>query len=244
VNSTDETSSLESFYLESLQIDPVSMSSLGRVLPHNKSFAKYFSQIKNLQFEHYFSSEALRFKWDMVLLASQTLTTLDLSIATGKYLEIALRLQCAHEKIPVNLSDLIPFHLGQLPALRHFKVQVCSSLRDTLPMFSFLNRLFSISSSTSDIETLGLNIFWRGFENEDQIAHLFSFGAGWTLDGLLSSEKFVSLSKVVLDWELRVMEIIIRREYQSLVLSYINDLFPKLKRSQRITLETHLELAY
>ena len=79
VNPMDETSSPQPFYLDSLEIDQFSLYSLGVSISHDKSFAKYFSQIKNLQLKDLFSVDALRLGWDIMLLTSQCLATLDLS---------------------------------------------------------------------------------------------------------------------------------------------------------------------
>jgi hypothetical protein len=78
VNPMDETSSPQPFYLNSLEIDQFSLYSLGDSISHNKSFAKYFSQIKNLRIKNLFSDDALRLGWDIMLLTSQCLATLDL----------------------------------------------------------------------------------------------------------------------------------------------------------------------
>jgi hypothetical protein len=75
MNPMDETSSTHPFYLDSLQIDEFSLHSLGAI--SHQSFAKHFSQIKNLQLKN-IVHEAL-FEWDIMLLSSQSLTTLDLS---------------------------------------------------------------------------------------------------------------------------------------------------------------------
>ena len=72
----DETSSTQPFYLDSLEIDRYSLCSLGAV--SRQSFANHFSQIKNLQLKN-ITLKALKLGWDIMLLASQSLTTLDLS---------------------------------------------------------------------------------------------------------------------------------------------------------------------
>ena len=61
-------------------------------------------------------------------------------------------------------------------------------------MLSFLNSVLSISSSSSGIETLDLEIILRGLDSEDEIADLFASGGEWdTLDEVLASEMFASL---------------------------------------------------
>ena len=64
--------------------------------------------------------------------------------------------------------------------------------------------MLSISTSTSGIETLEINITWDGVD-VGRGKGLFSFDAGWsTLDQLLTSEKFVSLSKIVLGLDIEM----------------------------------------
>ena len=101
--------------------------------------------------------------------------------------------------------------------------------------------MLSISSSPSGIETLELEIIWRGLDSEDEIADLFACGEGpWnTLDEVLTSETFASLRKVVLDLSLKVHDCCLNSEYDNLAISYVNDLFPMLRRGDR-TLETYV----
>ena len=73
VNSMDQTSSPQPSYLDSLEIDEYSISSLGK-----QPFAKYFSRIKHLQLKDISDADELELGWDIMLLASQSLTTLDL----------------------------------------------------------------------------------------------------------------------------------------------------------------------
>jgi hypothetical protein len=153
----------------------------------------------------------------------------------------------------VKLTDLspsfddFPFDLGRFPALRHFNIQLPISFKDNLPMLSFLNQLLSISSYTSRIETLEIKITWSDAKNERVLKDLFSSGAEWsTLDEVLTSEKFVSLRKVVLDLRLEMDDDHRNLEYGDLTLSYVNVLFPMFRaltsgRGQR-TLETHITI--
>ena len=74
-NPTDEI-----FYLDSLEIDNSSIDSLDYVIFHNQSFAKYFSRIKNFRLKDLSDEDdVLSVPWDIILLASQSLTTLDIS---------------------------------------------------------------------------------------------------------------------------------------------------------------------
>ena len=190
----DETSTLQPFYLDSFEVDKLSLTSLGFGISHKKSFAKYFSRIRSLQLKNFMGSDETT--WDMILLTSQTLTTLDISEGGKFYLDNALWLWCTNEKIPDNMDLAIlqdfPFDLGRLPALRHLTIQLPMYFEANLAFLSFLIRF--LSSSTSAVETLELKISWRADD-------FFSFGYEWVLlDELLTSEKFVSLTKVVLDW--------------------------------------------
>ena len=82
----DETSSLRPSYLDSLEIDMNDPSALAR-----SEFAKSLSRIRNLRFK---SLSALRSEWDIILLASQTLTTLDL---TRRHSQCKFRLDIASQ---------------------------------------------------------------------------------------------------------------------------------------------------
>ena len=108
-------------------------------------------------------------------------------------------------------------------------------------MLSFLNSVLSISSSPSGIKTLDLEIILFGLDGEDEIADLFASGGKWdTLDEVLTSETFASLRKVVLDLSLKVLGRHRNSGHDNLALSYVNDLFPMLRRDR--TLETHVQL--
>ena len=142
------------------------------------------------------------------------------------------------------MSEDFPFDLGRLPALRLLKIQLPIWPVHNFPMLSFLNSVLSISSSPSGIETLDLEIIWRGLHTEDDIADLFASGGegAWdTLDEVLTSETFASLRKVVLDLSLEVYDCHHNSGYDDLALSYVNDLFPMLRRGDR-TLETHVKI--
>ena len=68
-------------YLDSLEIDEDSLWSLSDGLSAHISLAKYFSQIRNLQFMNPFGHHKLLVcRWNIILLASQSLVTLDFPI--------------------------------------------------------------------------------------------------------------------------------------------------------------------
>ena len=71
MNTMDETSSLQPPYLDTLEINATDLSALAR-----RQFAKSLSRIRNLRFKCFL---AVKSEWDIILLASQTLTTLDLT---------------------------------------------------------------------------------------------------------------------------------------------------------------------
>ena len=69
------------FYLDSLEIDDVSLWSLSEALSAHISLAKYFSQIRNLQLMNLFGHHNLSLhRWNIMLLASQSLVTFDFPI--------------------------------------------------------------------------------------------------------------------------------------------------------------------
>ena len=144
----------------------------------------------------------------------------------------------------ILLAELVPsfrYDLGRLPALRHVKIQLSIDFAENIRMLSLLTQLLSISSSTSSIETLEIESAWYDIDIDD-LDDLFSSGAGWsTLDQILSSDKFVSLTKVVLRLEMLIADRSL--EFRNLFLSFINVLFPMFKTLQR-TLETSVEILY
>jgi hypothetical protein len=70
----DETSSLQPLYLDFLKFDEYPLGSLSAML-----FARHFSQIKNLLLIDLYHNRIgrLRLGWEIMLLASQSLTTFD-----------------------------------------------------------------------------------------------------------------------------------------------------------------------
>jgi hypothetical protein len=81
----DQTSSPQPFYLDSLEIDKYSIRSLGK-----QPFAKYFSRIKHLQLKDVSEDDELELGWDIMLLASQSLTTLDLFWFSGRKFHLVI----------------------------------------------------------------------------------------------------------------------------------------------------------
>jgi hypothetical protein len=145
-----------------------------------------------------------------------------------------------HDKIlPVyTASYTLPYNLGRLPALRHFKIQVPAGWYN-ISTLSFLQRWFS--SSPSGIETLGIEITCDHCCIED----LFSPQTGARLsrlDEILTGEKFVSLRKVILAFSISMMiRDYNKLEFKNLIVSYVNNtLFPLTSRQR--TLETSVDI--
>ena len=115
---------------------------------------------------------------------------------------------------------------------------------DNQAVLRFLTCLLSIQSSPSGIEVLETRITWFDVE----VGHgkdLFSSDAGWaTLDELFTSQKFVSLRKVVLCLELYMARgsrapHILELE-KNLTLPHVNDPFPSFRASNtQRTVEIH-----
>ena len=220
----------------------------------NVSLEKYFSRIKTLQLSDiFFDIGILERGWHMVLLASQSLTTLDLDHGASKFspLDLVSHLRFTHNRVVLvglhlpTAFTMIPFNLGQLPSLRHFKIHVPDYSRDVV-MPRSLNQLLSRSmSSSTSIESLAIKIWVNvrlGRENG-----LFSSEARWPqLDEIITHENFVHLKKITLSYVVTIagMEDDGEDGYQkklaierNLTLS-CNALLPMF-RSQR-TLETRL----
>ena len=166
---------------------------------------------------------------------------------------------CTHDQFLLDddaclrelLAEGIPLDLGRLPALRHFKFQEQSSCPDNVTLLDSLNQLLSTSTSSSGIETLEIDITYDDVDvgcGKD----LFLSDAGWSrLDKLFTSEKFVSLKKVVLSLSLEIDEEEKLESERNLTLPYVNALFPmfrSLADTHRVdtqrTLETHLKVTY
>ena len=254
----DETSSLHHPCLEFLEMDDDSLFHVVSGIQFSVSFEKYFSHIKTLQLSGiFFHSASLERGWYMMLLASQSLTTLDLlEHWRSKFspLDLVSHLRFTHNRIVVlvtmDLRDafqVVPFDLGRLPSLRHFKIQVRDDFRN-VAVLRFLKKLLSMSSSTS-IESLEIKITWvkvrLGREND-----LFSSEAGWPeLDEILTCENFVCLKKITLSLVLRMewMKEDDDNHYQTnlgernFTLSCVNALLPMFRASSsQRTLETCL----
>lgn len=143
----------------------------------------------------------------------------------------------------ISASDLepIPYDLDQLPALRNFKIQLLPWLHETIATLSLLRRLLS-SSTTSGIETLDIEII---LNDDSRVKNLFSSDADWSaLDEVLTGEKFVSLRKVILGFTLEREFDGNKLECKSLILSYVDILFPMLRTltSRQCMLETYVEV--
>ena len=150
-----------------------------------------------------------------------------------------------------NVPSAVPFDLGLFPALRHVKIQQRCWSGDNSTMLFFLNRLLSISSSTSGIETLEIKINWVDVEH-GHARNLFPSSAGWSrLDETLACDNFVSLKKVVLNLVLG-MEVALfgRNRYPQglraeadLIVSCLNTLFPNLKLKNQCTVQILFDIS-
>ena len=231
----------------------------------------HFSRIKNIQLKHLFHDfNTLSYGWDIMLLASETITTLDLPMAEvggeveGRFHLSHVQLRRIHDNnvAPENvlLTSIGIFNLGLFPALRHFKIQWRSSSWDNLSRLPFLTQLLS---SSIGLKTLEIELTWHhvlGGHGKD----LFLSDARWSaLDQLLTSQTFVSLSKFILRLRLE-MELSSARLFwgsqidyhhdleerqileleRNLTLPHVNDLFPLFRAltDTRRILETHLEV--
>ena len=202
--------------------------------PH---FAKCFSCLKNLHLTDIFlHPHSLSRGWDVMLLALQTLKKLELTL--NRFFDI----QVDAENTLASLS----FDLGRFPALRHFKFeQQCSFLN----FLRLLTRLLSIHSSPIGIEVLEIRMTWFAVK-DGHGKDLFSSDAGWsTLDKVLTSQRFVSLRKVVVYLELHMAWSVhqppphILELERNLTLPHVNSLFPLFRASNtQRTLEIHLKV--
>ena len=114
-------------------------------LSGNVSCEKYFSRIKTLQLSGIFFDRAiLQHGWYIILLASQSLTTLDLLDDSGSKfstLDLVSHLRFTHNGVvlvTMALPDalvVVPFDLGRLPSLRHFKIQVRDDFKAMAALF-------------------------------------------------------------------------------------------------------------
>ena len=136
----------------------------------------------------------------------------------------------------------VPFDLGLFPALRHFKLHLLSELMNNETGLQFLNNLLSISSSTSGIETLEIEITWHDSEDGCTFyasgTQTFSPDTWSTLDETLACEQFVSLRKVVVD--LHVQMVYVDDQLRTLSYDQVGTLFPMCRALSR-TLEINLK---
>ena len=136
----------------------------------------------------------------------------------------------------------VPFDLGRFPALRHFKFEQRCPYSYNRTFLRSLTCLLSTPSSPSGIEVLETRITWYDIK-DGHGKDLFSSDAGWsTLDKLFTSQRFVSLRKVVLCLELRMGEASTLKSERNQILPHVNDLFPSFRASNtQRTLEIHLK---
>ena len=139
----------------------------------------------------------------------------------------------------------VPFELGRFPALRHFKIEQ----RCLYPNFlRFLTCFLSIPSSPSAIEVLETRIVWYDVEVGHEKDLFSSDSRYWmNLDRLFTSQRFVSLRKVVLCLELHMaggfQSAHILELERNLTLPHVNDLFPLFRASNtQRTLKIHLKV--
>jgi hypothetical protein len=134
--------------------------------------------------------------------------------------------------------EAVPFDLGRLPSLRHFKIQVEHDFRD-MAMPRFLNRLLSMSSSTS-IESLEIKLNVRHGRTND----LFSPEAGWPeLDEMLTCANFVCLKKITLSLILYMESMMEDGDQKKLGQINLPALLPMFRASSsQRTLETCLQV--
>ena len=135
----------------------------------------------------------------------------------------------------------IPFDLSRFPALRHINIEQHIFY---FPNFlHFLTCLLSIPSSPSGIEVLETRIIWSDVENGHEKDFLSS--DTWsTLDELFTSQRFVSLRKVVLWLELHMALRVRPPPILELERNLnVKDLFPLFRASNtQRTLEVHLKV--
>ena len=147
----------------------------------------------------------------------------------------------------------VPFDLGRLPALRHLTVRRLSYVYNPALLYS-VTRLFSLLSSFNGIEVLEIGITWRSVEVEHRKDLILSV-AGWpTLDQLLTSQKFVSLRKIILRLDIEFSRGRSRRrrnasrqhilELKRNLAFHVNDLFPLFRADTQRTLESQITCRY
>ena len=241
--------------LDSLHINDGSVSSFRSSISGDISFATYFSRIKNLQLDNVLYNvflDGTSCFWLQKLLQHSIFST------TAKVGFTFNLWYTTHNKaVPVDPTELpnvpsaVPFDLGPFPALRHVKIQQRCWSGDNSTMLFFLNRLLSISSSTSGIETLEIKINWVDVEH-GHARDLFPSSAGWSrLDETLACDNFVSLKKVVLNLVLG-MEVALfgRNRYPQglraeadLIVSCLDALFLNLKLRNQCTVQILFDIS-
>jgi len=148
-NNVNSMSSSQLLHLESLEVDWVGIEFLAsHVSGDDVPIAKYFTSMKNLQLElNDLSYDGILSRaWKIMLLASQTLTKLELFVDQSMFR-------------PENESFDVLIDLGRFPALRHFKSQLRIEHHSLYLFPCFLTWLLFISSSSSGIEVLEIEFF-------------------------------------------------------------------------------------
>ena len=207
----DEASNLQPCYLDSLAVDLYSLDYLELAVAFYMPTAEYFSRLKNLEMQDLIYDDAtFHYGWDIARAVAQSLTTLDIrrdDEDERKFLRwpcilvygILMTKPCYI--VFQEMLEATPHDLGRFPALQHFKIHLPITFENNEVMLRLLNKILSISSSTSAIETLEIKISWMNLQDMRDGEKLFSSDAGWSkLDEALSSGKFVSLTRVV--WNL------------------------------------------
>ena len=96
----------------------------------------------------------------------------------------------------------VPFDLSQFPALRHVNYEFWLAI--TRPCFIFWNNHSTFQCQLASSRPLRSKIIWEHDHRPTTLAvceeDLFSPDVGWSaLDEILTSNKFVPLSKIILD---------------------------------------------
>ena len=238
-NEVDDTSNVQGSYLDSLDLWSESLKSLGACVRNHRSFAEKFSRLNKIKIDDANLSypRLLTYDLDILLLASQSLTTLAIHTTCDGTFHLDpcivsyICIRSTHYKMLGEDSQLAGgrYHLSRFPNLQHLEIQLAVYSGDN-NLFPFLNQLLSISSPTSLLETLTIMIHCLCEQSGDLHA-LLSPNSGWsTLEETLTSNKFISLRQVSFKFYTYTigpqLELELRR---SLARPYINALFPMLR---------------
>ena len=136
------------------------------------------------------------------------------------------------------------YHLSQFPNLQHLEIRFRVQVEDNKNLFLFLNQLLSISSPTSLLETLIVDICWE-CQLEDILA-LFLPNIGWSaLDETLTSNKFISLRQVSFYLDVYILTSGHSMEFEvlrRLARPDINALFPRLRNTVEVDIQSGIWL--